>query len=76
MGSGVIKAAHGPLPAAAPATMALATMANAPVTPPPNGYTGELVTPTGAALVTGRASFERPDMRLERVGVRLGNTGP
>ena len=76
MGSGVIKAAHGPLPAAAPATMALATMANAPVTPPPNGYTGELVTPTGAALVTGLASFERPDMRLERVGYGLGTRDP
>ena len=76
MGSGVIKAAHGPLPAAAPATMVLATMAKAPVTPPPNGYTGELVTPTGAALVTGLASFERPDMRLERVGYGLGTRDP
>ena len=76
MGSGVIKAAHGPLPAAAPATMALAAMANAPVTPPPHGYTGELVTPTGAALVTGLASFERPAMRLERVGYGLGTRNP
>ena len=76
MGSGVIKAAHGPLPAAAPATMVLAAMAKAPVTPPPNGYTGELVTPTGAALVTGLASFERPDMRLERVGYGLGTRDP
>ena len=76
MGSGVIKAAHGPLPAAAPATMVLAAMAKAPVTPPPNGYTGELVTPTGAALVTGLASFERPEMRLERVGYGLGTRDP
>ncbi len=76
MGSGVIKAAHGPLPASAPATMALAAMANAPVTPPPHGYTGELVTPTGAALVTGLASFERPMMRLERVGYGLGTRNP
>lgn len=76
MGSGVIKAAHGPLPASAPATMALAAMANAPVTPPPHGYTGELVTPTGAALVTALASFERPAMRLERVGYGLGTRNP
>ncbi len=76
MGSGVIKAAHGPLPASAPATMALAVMANAPVTPPPHGYTGELVTPTGAALVTGLASFERPAMRLERAGYGLGTRNP
>ena len=76
MGSGVIKAAHGPLPAAAPATMALAAMAKAAVTPPPEGYTGELVTPTGAALVTGLAVFERPAMRLDRVGYGLGTRNP
>ncbi len=76
MGSGVIRAAHGPLPASAPATMAIAAMANAPVTPPPHGYTGELVTPTGAAIVTGLASFERPAMRLERVGYGLGTRNP
>lgn len=76
MGSGVISAAHGPLPASAPATMALAAMANAPVAPPPHGYTGELVTPTGAALVTGLAAFERPVMRLERVGYGLGTRNP
>lgn len=76
MGSGVINAAHGTLPAAAPATMALAAMANAPVTAPPNGYTGELVTPTGAALITEIAEFTRPTMRLEKVGYGLGTRNP
>ena len=76
MGSGVIKSDHGPLPAAAPATMALAAMANAPVVPPPEGYTGEMVTPTGAALITGLAEFDRPRMRLERVGYGLGTRNP
>lgn len=76
MGSGVIKSAHGPLPAAAPATMALAAMANAPVVVPPEGYSGELVTPTGAALVAGLATFGRPWIRLERVGYGLGTRNP
>ena len=76
MGSGVFNAAHGPLPAAAPATVELAAMAKAPVTTPPNSYTGELVTPTGAALVTELAEFTHPAMRLERVGYGLGTRNP
>lgn len=76
MGSGVFNAAHGPLPAAAPATLELAAMVKAPVTTPPNGYTGELVTPTGAALVTELAEFTRPTMRLEKVGYGLGTRNP
>jgi uncharacterized protein (TIGR00299 family) protein len=76
MGTGVFNAAHGPLPAAAPATVELAAMAKAPVTTPPNGYTGELVTPTGAALITEMAEFTRPTMRLEQVGYGLGTRNP
>ena len=76
MGSGVFDAAHGPLPAAAPATVELAAMANAPVITPPNGYTGELVTPTGAALITELAQFTRPSMRLDHVGYGLGTRNP
>ncbi|MQG76072.1 MAG: nickel pincer cofactor biosynthesis protein LarC [SAR202 cluster bacterium] len=76
MGSGVFNAAHGPLPAAAPATVELAAMAKAPVTTPPYGYTGELVTPTGAAIVTELCEFTRPAMRLERVGYGLGTRNP
>ncbi|MEC9140522.1 MAG: nickel pincer cofactor biosynthesis protein LarC [Chloroflexota bacterium] len=76
MGSGVFKAAHGPLPAAAPATMELAAMAKAPVATPPNGYTGELVTPTGAALITELAEFSQPIIQLEHVGYGLGTRNP
>jgi len=32
----------------------------------------ELVTPTGAAIVAALAAFERPAMRLEKVGVGAG----
>ena len=76
MGSGVFNAAHGPLPAAAPATMELAAMVKAPVTTPPNGYTGELVTPTGAALITELAEFTQPTMQLAHVGYGLGTRNP
>ena len=72
LGGGVIATGHGPLPAASPATLELAAMARAPVTPPPAGVTGELVTPTGAALVTVLAEFGQPPLRLERVGYGLG----
>jgi len=48
LGDGVVKAAHGILPVPAPATLKL--LEGHPVRPGPPG-SGELVTPTGAALV-------------------------
>ena len=48
MGDGFVKAAHGVLPVPAPATLAL--LEGLQVRPGPEG-SGELVTPTGAALV-------------------------
>lgn len=48
MGDGFVKAAHGVLPVPAPATLALLQGLN--VRPGPDG-SGELVTPTGAALI-------------------------
>jgi len=71
-GSGVVASGHGPLPVPAPATLALFTMARAPVMPPPTPHGGEAVTPTGAALVTTLATFERPTMRVERYGYGVG----
>ncbi len=48
LGDGTVKAAHGILPVPAPATLKL--LEGHPVRPGPDG-SGELVTPTGAALV-------------------------
>jgi uncharacterized protein (TIGR00299 family) protein len=70
MGRGVVDGDHGPLPAPAPATLAL--LQGVPVvgvaTP------GELVTPTGAAIaVTAADHFgELPAMTIEAVGVGAG----
>lgn len=70
LGSGTIKTAHGLLPVPAPATLALLTAARAPVTP--FDAEGELVTPTGAALLSTLASFSRPPMRIQQVGYGFG----
>jgi hypothetical protein len=70
LGSGWVRAAHGMLPVPAPATLNLLAAAGAPITPDVTPF--ELVTPTGAALLAGLATFKRPAMRLERVGYGLG----
>ena len=74
-GSGVVTSAHGVLPVPSPATAALFAMARAPVTPPPGGASdaGEMVTPTGAAILTTLATFRQPSMSVERVGYGLGS---
>ena len=73
-GSGVIEREHGMLPALSPVAAALLAMAKAPVVAPPGSGpdAGEMVTPTGAAIVTTLASFSQPTMNLEKVGYGLG----
>lgn len=77
-GSGVFGSAHGKLMAPSPATAALVAMANAPMSPPPGTVqdAGEMVTPTGAAIVTTLATFRQPTMTLDRVGYGLGSRDP
>lgn len=72
-GGGTVKAAHGILPVPAPAVLRLWEMAQVPVYS--NGIERELVTPTGAAIVTTLAtSFGSvPSMRLEQVGLGAGS---
>lgn len=62
---------HQELPAPAPATLDLVAAVRAPIRP--FGAGRELVTPTGAALVTTLATFEQPPMVLERVGSGAGS---
>lgn len=73
-GSGVIRSQHGLLPVPAPATAALFAMANAPVAAPPGNAhnTGEMVTPTGAAILTTLADFTHPEINVKRIGYGLG----
>jgi hypothetical protein len=74
-GWGVISSRKGALPVPVPATVELMVMANARVTPPEGPYlnAGELVTPTGAALITTLASFDPPPLTVERVGYGVGS---
>ena len=78
MGSGVFRSAHGVLPVPSPATSALFTMANAPLVPAPGNAarTGEMVTPTGAAIITELAEFAQPRMEMSAVGYGLGARDP
>ncbi|HEY2595680.1 MAG TPA: LarC family nickel insertion protein, partial [Chloroflexota bacterium] len=69
LGSGWVRAAHGRLPVPAPATLELVRRAAMPVrTAPGQGETGELTTPTGAALLTvlARPGSGAAPTRVER----------
>ncbi len=74
LGSGFVRCAHGLVPVPVPATLAL--LQGLPTAPARGEHpTGELVTPTGAALL--RTIVTRfgppPPMTLERVGHGLGS---
>jgi uncharacterized protein (TIGR00299 family) protein len=70
VGGGAVKCAHGTLPVPAPATLEL--LKNAPVYS--SGLQAELVTPTGAAIVTTLAKrfAPFPRMRVEKAGYGAG----
>ncbi len=70
LGEGWTNSAHGRIPLPAPATLALLANVQAPTRPAPGA--GELVTPTGAALVAELARFTQPRMRLQRIGTGTG----
>ena len=70
LGEGWTNSAHGRIPLPAPATLALLTAANAPTRPAPGP--GELVTPTGAALLAELAIFQQPRIQLQRIGLGAG----
>ena len=78
MGTGVFRSAHGVLPVPSPATSALFTMADAPLVPAPNNpvRTGEMVTPTGAGIITTLAEFRQPRMAMRVQGYGLGSRNP
>ncbi len=69
--SGRVRSAHGELPVPAPATVEVLKGTGAIW----HGVDaeGELVTPTGAAVVATLARFERPTMRVRQVGYGFGS---
>ncbi len=68
--SGHVKTAHGLLPVPAPATLEILRRVAAPWRPAP--VEGELVTPTGAAILATLARFETPAITIEQLGYGFG----
>ncbi|MEE8370345.1 MAG: nickel pincer cofactor biosynthesis protein LarC [Dehalococcoidia bacterium] len=71
-GGGWVRGSHGALPVPAPATLELLARAEAPVRAAGTDE-GELVTPTGAAIIAELARFQRPEMTLNRIGYGAGS---
>ena len=74
LGSGMVECAHGTLPVPAPATAEL--VKDRPVYS--TGVKGELLTPTGAAILTTLASDfgPMPAMSVEKIGYGAGTSDP
>jgi uncharacterized protein (TIGR00299 family) protein len=70
LSGGHVQTAHGLLPVPAPATLEILSRVSAPWRP--SSAVGEMVTPTGAALLAACARFELPAMTIERVGYGFG----
>ncbi len=72
LGGGFTWSQHGKIPLPAPATLQLLAHSHAPIQAAPGP--GELVTPTGAALVTHFVAnrWQQPDMRLHQVAIGAG----
>lgn len=76
VGSGFVRTSHGVLPVPAPATAHLIALANAPIrtaSPIQIDTPAELLTPTGAAILTTLASFDLVDYRPSRLGHGFGS---
>ncbi|MBO0791961.1 MAG: nickel pincer cofactor biosynthesis protein LarC [Ktedonobacteraceae bacterium] len=68
--TGRVRTAHGLLPVPAPATLEILRRVNAPWKSCP--AEGELVTPTGAAILATLARFETPSIAIQQVGYGFG----
>jgi uncharacterized protein (TIGR00299 family) protein len=68
--SGRVHSAHGPLPVPAPATLELLRETGARWRSVP--AEGELVTPTGAAIIATLARFEQPSLAVRAIGYGFG----
>ncbi len=82
LATGRVTTHHGILPVPAPGVLEMMRLAGAPALPPPttgeDRQTGELVTPTGAAIVTTLASFDPPPAMsaVHSVGYGAGTKDP
>jgi pyridinium-3,5-bisthiocarboxylic acid mononucleotide nickel chelatase len=70
LSSGHVQTSHGALPVPAPATLEI--LRHVPVPWKPSTAEGEMVTPTGAAILATLANFQTPALFIERVGYGFG----
>lgn len=70
LSSGSVNTAHGLLPVPAPATLEILRRVSAPWRP--STAEGEIVTPTGAAILAVLARFETPALTIDRIGYGFG----
>lgn len=76
LGSGFVRSQHGLIPVPGPATAELLARAKAPVAgadPGREPVEAELLTPTGAAILTTIAEFQRPDFVPSAIGYGFGS---
>jgi uncharacterized protein (TIGR00299 family) protein len=76
LGQGFVWSQHGQIPVPAPATAELLARAGAPVAganPGREPVEAELLTPTGAAILTTIAEFRRPDFVPTAIGYGFGS---
>jgi uncharacterized protein (TIGR00299 family) protein len=71
VGRGLVTTEHGTLPLPAPATLALLAEVHAPIRPADTDF--ELVTPTGAAILSSVAEFAQPPMQVGAIGTGFGS---
>ena len=78
IGSGTVKTDHGILAVPVPATAEIFKLSNIPVYPVSSSMpaTGEMVTPTGAAILGAIAEFSQPVFKIESTGCGLGTRNP
>lgn len=75
LGNGTVMTHHGILPVPAPATAELLAIASAPIAAPHprmDSVNAELLTPTGAAILTTLAEFTRPAFAPSAIGYGFG----
>ncbi len=75
LGHGMVRTQHGLLPIPAPATALLMARSRAPIAPPRADMMTtetELLTPTGAAILTTLATFRQPEMVPSAIGYGYG----
>ncbi|MBN18258.1 MAG: TIGR00299 family protein [Chloroflexi bacterium] len=73
-GSGLIKIKHGIVPVPSPATAALLSLCQIPLrnSHSDSDNSGEMITPTGVAILTTLGDFKQPQMYLDKISYGLG----